>query len=114
MPQLPTVPEGVLSPQAKRTYDLAKWFAGLLASMVGLVAALLWALSTLGLVSFGAEAKADKPERVERVAPAEWQAMQTSLGELKHQIEQTAAKIDRVDDRVRDLQVDVSALKGKR
>lgn len=111
MPQLPTVPEGVLSPRAKRTYDLAKWFAGLTASMIGVVAALLWALSTLGLVSFGAEAKAEaKPPSF--TAAADLQALKSSLDALRLQTAETAAKVERLDDRLRDVQIDVGALKA--
>lgn len=97
----PTMPEGVLSKGAATAYKTIAFVA----SLVVLGVVLGWGAGSL--VGGNAEAK---PEKVERPA-ADWPAMKAAIDDLRRQAASTDAKLERLDDRLRDVQVDVGALK---
>lgn len=84
MPEFPKDPDGVLSGHARAIYRTVGFFAAL----VGGGAVLGWLLAGL-VVNAGAEAKQPAP-----------------VNAVEH-------KLDKIDERVRELQVDVSAIKAR-
>lgn len=103
---LPGLPSdtGVFKAGASTAY---KTFAFVF-SLIALGGFLGW--GAFALVGGAAEAKT---ERAAAPAPpaADWPAMKAAIDDLRRQASSTDAKLERLDDRLRDVQVDVGALK---
>lgn len=99
----PTMPEGVFSKSAATAYKTIAFVASLI--VLGVV--LGWGAGSL--IGSNAEAKPEKPTFG---AAADLQALKSSLDALRLQTAETAAKVERLDDRVREVQIDVGALKA--